>query len=87
MQMNSLILISSIICESPAKAFIKNVKQYCGYSRCDKCTQATVDVINVLKSGTWVGKMTYPETDSVLRTDLDFDNMVDEEHHKDPSPL
>jgi hypothetical protein len=55
------ILISSIICDSPAKAFIKNVKQYSSYSGCDKCT----------KSGTWVGKMTYPETDSVLRTDLD----------------
>jgi hypothetical protein len=71
------ILISSIICDSPAKAFIKNVKQYSSYSGCDKCT----------KSGTWVGKMTYPETDSVLRTDLDFDNIIDEEHHKGPSPL
>ena len=70
-------MIYSIICDSPAKVFIKNVKQYSGYSGCDKCTQ----------SGTWVGKMTYPETDSVLRTDLDFDNMIDEEHHKSPSPL
>jgi RIO-like serine/threonine protein kinase len=34
------ILISSIICDSPAKAFIKNVKQYSSYSGCDKCTKS-----------------------------------------------
>lgn len=77
LDINFNILISSIICDSPAKAFVKNVKQYSGYSGCDKCTQ----------SGTWIGKITYPEIDCVLRSDVDFENMVDEEHHKGPSPL
>ena len=71
------ILVSSVICDSPAKAFIKNVKQYSGYHGCDKCSQ----------NGVWEGKMTYPEVDAELRSDSDFERMSDEDHHKGPSPL
>ena len=31
--------------------------------------------------------MTFPETNSSLRCDLDFDSMVDEDHHLGSSPL
>lgn len=31
--------IDSIICDAPARAFIKSVKSYYGYHGCDKCTQ------------------------------------------------
>ena len=43
--------IHSVICDTPARAFVKCVKSYLGYHGCDKCTQE-----GVLK-----GKMTFPE--------------------------
>ena len=30
--------ISNVVCDVPARAFIKNTKQHNGYSSCDKCT-------------------------------------------------
>lgn len=56
---------------------MKNVKGHTGYHGCEKCTQ----------QGVWKGRMTFPETDATLRTDEDFNNMIDEDHHVGPSPL
>ena len=69
--------VTSVICDAPARAFVKNIKSYSGYHGCDKCIQ----------SGVWNGKMTFPEIDATLRTDASFDEMRDEEHHKGPSPF
>ena len=69
--------LSSIICDAPARAFLKNTKQYSGYHGCDKCTQ----------TGEWQGRMTFPETDAPLRTDESFNEMRDEDHHKGPPAL
>ena len=71
------ISISSMICDAPARALIKIVKQFSGYHGCDKCSQ----------NGVWEGKMTYPELGAQLRSDSDFEQMRDEDHHKRPSPL
>lgn len=71
------VVLTSVICDSPARAFIKNVKQYSGYHGCGKCIQ----------NGVWAGKMTFPEVDDQLRSDSDFEIMLDEDHHKGPSPL
>ena len=65
------------MCDAPARAFVKNVKGHTGYSGCERCVQ----------SGEWVGKMTFPETEACLRTDIMFDEMSDEEHHLGASPL
>ncbi len=65
------IAVSSFICDAPARAFVKNVKSHNGYFGCDKCSQ----------TGVWSNKMTYPETDAPLRTDLDYEIMKNEEHH------
>lgn len=54
--------LDSIICDAPAKAFVKCIKGHSGYSGCDKFTQ----------SGVHVGKMTFPETNAPLRTDVSF---------------
>lgn len=63
-----------IICDAPAKAFVKCVKQYSGYYGCDKCEQR----------GQYVGRMTYPITENlVYRTNVSFRNQTQEEHHKD----
>ena len=74
---NFKVVINSVVCDSPARAFVKCVKSFSGYHGCDKCTQ----------NGTWLGKMTYPETNAPLRTDEAFANRQDEDHHKGVSPL
>ena len=65
------------MCDAAARAYIKSVKSHSGYSGCDKCTQA----------GEYNGKMTFPETDAPLRTDIAFDEMTDEDHRVRPCPL
>lgn len=71
------VTIDSIICDAPARAFIKSVKSYSGYHGCDKCTQR----------GRWLGKITFPETNAPLRTDHSFSEQHDDEHHLGVSPL
>ncbi|KAJ8018857.1 hypothetical protein HOLleu_42927 [Holothuria leucospilota] len=63
--------ISAVICDAPARCFIKYVKDHSGYAGCDKCMQ----------HGKWIGKMTFPEVSAPLRTDESFREMIDEEHH------
>lgn len=60
-------MIDSVICDTPARAYVKCVKSFSGYHGSDKCTQ----------NGTWIGKMTYPETNAPLRTDASFANRDD----------
>lgn len=70
--------IRCIICDAPARAFISRVKQFNGYFGCHKCTQ----------EGEYIdGRMTFPEINSALRTDMSFRNRVQEEHHKAASVL
>ncbi|XP_057204616.1 uncharacterized protein LOC130563203 [Triplophysa rosa] len=58
------IRIRCFVCDAPARAMVKKIKQYSGYFGCDKCTQ----------KGTWVsGQVTYPEVDNfTLRTNEAF---------------
>lgn len=72
-----LVKIDSVICDAPARAFVKNVKSYSGYHGCDKCTQ----------HGVWLGKVTFPETNAPTRTNHSFSQELDEDHHLGPSPL
>ncbi|KAL1279273.1 hypothetical protein QQF64_025946 [Cirrhinus molitorella] len=71
--------LDTVICDSPARSFVKNTKNHNGYHGCDKCRQP----------GKYInGRMTYPYTDYALRTDDSFENMVDESHHHDgPHPF
>ncbi|KAG1693759.1 hypothetical protein GQR58_006991 [Nymphon striatum] len=69
--------ISCVICDTPARAFVKQTKGHSGYSGCDKCSQR----------GLWKGKMTFPDTNAALRTDLQFNKMTFEEHHIGQSPF
>lgn len=71
------VIIHSVICDTPARAFVKKVKSYSGYHGCDKCVQ----------NGEWMGKMTYPEVNAALRTDQSFLHRLDEDHHTGHSPF
>ena len=69
--------ISCFICDAPARAFVKQTKGHSGYFGCDKCSQR----------GRWVNKMTFPEVNAPLRTDVQFDTFQNEEHHTGYSPF
>ena len=70
--------LKCIVCDAPAKAMIKAVKQFSGYYGCDKCTQ----------EGVWLQRMTYPNVDSFeKRTDASFRHQLQPQHHHDSSPF
>jgi hypothetical protein len=70
--------LKCIVCDAPARAFVKCTKLYSGYYGCDKCTQ----------QGNFKGRMTYPLVDNVIcRTDQSFRNGSQPEHHKARSPF
>jgi hypothetical protein len=70
--------ISAVICDTPARAFIKCVKSHNGYEGCDKCVQ---------EGEYFQRRMTFPETNAKLRTDESFKLMHCEDHHTGTSPL
>lgn len=73
-----LLRVSSVICDAPARAFVKGIKSHTGYLGCDKCIQ----------TGVWINhRMTFPEVNSPCRTDTSFISMSDEGHHTAVSPL
>ncbi|KAF0722100.1 Uncharacterized protein FWK35_00032924, partial [Aphis craccivora] len=70
--------ISNVSCDSPAKAFLLNVKGHNAYFGCTLC----------IEEGTYLEhRMTYPGLDATLRTDESFRSKKDEDYHKGNSPL
>lgn len=67
-----------ILCDSPARSFVKAVKAHNGHYGCDKC---------VIR-GEWVDhRMTFPDFSEALRTDEDFATKRNRGHHNGDSPL
>ena len=64
--------IANIVCDTPDRAFVKKIKGHTGYFGCDNC-----EVRGVYENR----RMTFPETDAVLRMDVRFDEMQNAEHH------
>lgn len=71
-------LPDAFICDTPARAYLKCIKGHGGYSSCERCTQYGVYVD---------GKVIFPDMDSSLRSDSQFEEMLDEDHHNSKSPL
>jgi hypothetical protein len=72
------VMVRAFICDTPAKAFIKCTKGHTGYFGCDKCCT----------EGTYVDhRVTFPELNAELRSDISFANRVDVGHHNSISPL
>ena len=71
-----VVKVSAIICDTPARSFIKCNKGHNAYNGCDKCEQL----------GKFIG-VAFPETNAKLRTDLSFATMSDGKHHIMVSPL
>ena len=75
------VTLDAAICDAPARAFVKCIKGHSGYSACERCIQTGEH------TGGRHGKMTYPEVNSTLRTNEQFNEIKDEDHHTGISPL
>ena len=69
--------LHSFVCDAPARAYVKGVKQHSGYSSCEKC--------NI--HGDYVGKVIFPNNEFNLRSDASFLAMSDPDHHLGECPL
>ncbi|CAG9763555.1 unnamed protein product [Ceutorhynchus assimilis] len=70
--------IKAFVCDVPAKSFIKFTKGHTGYFSCSKC----------FTEGEYVNNnVCFPDLDFVLRTDEQFRNKVNEDHHTGTSIL
>ena len=64
--------LSSVICDAPARMFVRQVKGHSGYYGCDKCSQ---------RGCYCAGRMTFPELDAHLRSDITFRQRKQPQHH------
>uniref|UniRef100_A0A1Y1MBE4 DUF4218 domain-containing protein n=1 Tax=Photinus pyralis TaxID=7054 RepID=A0A1Y1MBE4_PHOPY len=65
--------IAAFVCDAPAKAFIKKTKGHAGYSSCTKCYTVGNFVEN---------RVCFPQIANLKhRTNQEFRNKVDEDHH------
>lgn len=70
--------IGAFICDAPARAACTGSKGHNGYYGCGRCSQ-NGEFINY--------RMTFPDFDAPLRTNLSFRNRENEEHHLHTTPL
>ena len=75
---NFSVRIKALICDAPARSYIKCIKGHCGYNACERCVQEGVYRDRV---------MTFPEFNAQRRTDDDFCVQRDEDHHLARTPL
>lgn len=70
--------ILNFICDAPAKSFIKAIKSHSGYFSCNNCT---------VEGDYQHNRVVFRECNARLRTDDDFREQVDENHHRGRSHL
>lgn len=73
-----IVILNAILYDPPAKSLITYTKGHTGYFACSKCIQEGDFVCN---------RMTYLETDNILRTNDMFRNRTQIEHHTGDSIL
>ncbi|XP_065675755.1 uncharacterized protein LOC136091963 [Hydra vulgaris] len=71
------IKLAAVICDAPAQSFVKCIKTHNGYNCCERCIQCSERY----------QKTVLPDLSAPLRTDLDFFNQCDSEHHNAVSPF
>jgi hypothetical protein len=70
-------ILKLCVCDAPARAMVKCIKQFSGYYGCDKCMQ----------KGEYDGRVIYPECRARLRDNDSFRQHSNEEHHTGVSPF
>jgi hypothetical protein len=71
------VYLCAVICDAPARAFVKCIKPHSGYDSCERCVQI----------GVWCNKVTLPNLSAPLRTDKGFLSRQDLKHHTGKSPF
>ena len=71
--------LGSLVCDAPARAFLKCIKGHSGYYSCERCEQKGVYHAS--------GRLTFPEMDAPKRCHQSFSLMKNELHHHGASPL
>jgi len=69
--------IHSIVCDAPARSFVRQTKGHNAYGGCDRCRQV----------GLWLDRVILPNTNAEKRTDAGFRNKIDEEYHIGETPI
>ena len=69
--------IEAIVCDAPARQFVKCIKGHSGYYSCERCEI----------QGNWEQGMYFIETDSAIREDSKFSSFEYEDHQIQRSPL
>ncbi len=70
--------LQSIICDAPARSYIKVIKGHRGFGACERCSTKGICENN---------RLIFPDLNAPLRTDLDFRKGDDPHHHMGVSPL
>ena len=71
--------LDSLVCDAPARAFLKCTKGHSGYYSCERCEQKGVYHAS--------GRLTLPEMNATERNYQSFLSMRNESHHHSESPL
>jgi hypothetical protein len=69
--------ISCLIADAPARAFVKGIKNHNAYHGCERCVD----------EGEWVSRVVHLNLNAAKRSDLDFSQRSDTDHHVYHSPL
>lgn len=78
------VILSFIVCDAPAKAFVKGTKLCTGFFGCDKCDQKGERFVDE-KGG---GRIIYSQVDGLhFRSDQSFRQRLQPQHHISTTPL
>lgn len=69
---NYKIKLRAVICDAPARSYVKCVKSHNGYSSCNFCIQE-----GIFENS----RMCFPETNASVRTNESFRSRIHEDHH------
>lgn len=72
-----MVKVRCIVADAPARCFVKQCKNHNAYNGCEKC----------IDPGIWKGRVIFTSVNSPLRTDTDFANQTDKNHHTGISPF
>ncbi|CAN7943842.1 unnamed protein product [Ixodes pacificus] len=73
------VILTAVICDMPARSYVKCTKGHSGYNSCDRCTQR----------GEYIdGRVVFPDVSGIrLRSNETFRTMEDAEHYHSLSPF
>ncbi len=72
------VLLKSIVCDAPARSFVKMIKAHTGKFVCERCVQRGVKI---------GGPFTYPNMKATLRNNASFRRQTNKPHHTGTSPF